>query len=38
VRNFVESVDNTVEEGESPSRREEIVDAALEMADRLVET
>ncbi len=38
VRNFVESVDKTLEEGESPSQREEIVDSALKMADRLVET
>lgn len=38
VRGFTESLDKTLEEGEAPSQREEIVDAALKMADRLVET
>jgi len=38
VRNFVEAVDNTLGEDEEPSKREEIVDSALKMADRLVET
>lgn len=41
VRKFVDTVDHTLpalphEEG--PSRRQEIVDSALEMADRLVHT
>lgn len=38
VRKFVDAVDKTLEEGEDPSKREEIVDSALDMADRLVET
>ncbi len=38
VRKFVDAVDKTLEEGEGPSKREEIVDSALDMADRLVET
>jgi hypothetical protein len=38
VRKFTETVDKTLEEGEGPSQREEIVDSALKMADRLVET
>ena len=38
VRKFVDSVDKTLEDDESPSKREEIVDSALDMADRLVET
>jgi vacuolar-type H+-ATPase subunit H len=37
VRNFTESVDKTLAK-ESPSQAEEIVDSALKMADRLVET
>jgi hypothetical protein len=39
VRRFVASVDSALPGGgESPSRRQEIVDSALEMADRLVKT
>ena len=39
VRKFVDTVDqNLPPEGEGPSRRQEIVDSALEMADRLVHT
>ena len=39
VRKFAETVDEALPAlGERPSRREEIVDAALEMADRLVHT
>jgi hypothetical protein len=38
VRKFVDTVDKTLEEGEGPSQREEIVDSALKMAERLVET
>lgn len=39
VRKFVASVDKTLEEeGEGPSQRDDIVDSALAMADRLVET
>ncbi len=38
VRKFVATVDKTLEEDEGPSQREEIVDSALKMADRLVET
>lgn len=39
VRKFVDTVDETLPAlGERPSRRQEIVDAALEMADRLVHT
>ena len=39
VRKFVETVDHTLPalpHGEGPSKRQEIVDSALEMADRLV--
>jgi hypothetical protein len=39
VRKFVDTVDHTLSafpHGEGPSRRQEIVDSALEMADRLV--
>ncbi len=39
VRKFVDTVDQTLPalpHGEGPSRRQEIVDSALEMADRLV--
>ena len=39
VRKFVDTVDHTlpsVPHGEGPSKRQEIVDSALEMADRLV--
>jgi hypothetical protein len=39
VRKFVETVDEALPpHGESPSRREEITDSALEMAQRLVHT
>jgi hypothetical protein len=39
VRKFVESVDRALPpRGEGPSRREEITDSALEMAQRLVHT
>jgi len=37
VRKFVETVDRALPAlGERPSRRQEIIDSALEMADRLV--
>jgi hypothetical protein len=39
VRKFVDSVDEALPgHGEGPSRRQEIVDSAMEMADRLVHT
>ncbi len=41
VRKFVDTVDRTlpaVAHGDGPSRRQEIVDSALDMADRLVHT
>jgi len=39
VRKFVDTVDRALPaHGEGPSRREEIVDSAMEMADRLVHT
>ena len=41
VRAFVDTVDRALPalpHGEGPSRRQEIVDSALEMADRLVHT
>jgi len=41
VRKFVDAVDHTLPalpHGEGPSRRQEIIDSALEMADRLVHT
>jgi len=38
VRSFTHTVDNTLDGSESPSRAEEIVDSALKMADKLVET
>ena len=39
VHKFVDTVDRTLPpRGEGPSRRQEIVDSALEMADRLVHT
>jgi hypothetical protein len=38
VHKFVDTVDRTLPHGESPSRRQEIVDSATEMADRLVHT
>ena len=39
MRKFVDTVDQTLPalpHGEGPSKRQEIVDSALEMADRLV--
>ena len=39
VRTFVDTVDRALPpHGEGPSRRQEVVDAAMEMADRLVHT
>jgi hypothetical protein len=39
VRKFVDTVDQTLSaHGEGPSKRQEIVDSAMEMADRLVHT
>ena len=38
VRNFVGSVDKTLAGSASPTQVEEIVDSALKMADKLVET
>jgi hypothetical protein len=39
VHRFVDSVDRALPQGgDGPSRRQEIVDSALEMADRLVHT
>jgi hypothetical protein len=39
VRKFVDTVDQALPAlGERPSRREEVVDSAMEMADRLVHT
>ncbi len=39
VRKFVDTVDQKLPAlGERPSRRQEVVDAAMEMADRLVHT
>jgi hypothetical protein len=41
VRKFVDAVDHTLPalpHGEGPSRRQEIIDSGLEMADRLVHT
>ncbi|MGO9490247.1 MAG: hypothetical protein ACLQBB_14640 [Solirubrobacteraceae bacterium] len=41
VRTFVDTVDRSVPalpHGEGPTRRKEIVDSAMEMADRLVQT
>ncbi len=41
VRKFVDTVDKalpSLPHGEGPSRRQEVVDSALEMADRLVHT
>ena len=41
VRKFVDTVDHTLPalpHDEGPSRRQEIIDSALEMADRLVHT
>jgi len=39
VRKFVESVDEALPpQGESPSRRQEVIDSALEMSQKLVKT
>ena len=39
VRKFVDTVDKSLPpRGESPSKRQEVIDAALEMANRLVAT
>ena len=39
VRKFVDTVDEALPaHGERPSRRQEIIDSAMEMADRLVHT
>ena len=39
VRKFAETVDKSLpSHGEEPSKRQEVVDAAFEMADRLVQT
>ena len=39
LRKFVDTVDEALPTfGERPSRREEVIDAAMEMADRLVHT
>lgn len=41
VRKFVDSIDHTLPalpHGEGPTRRQEIVDSALTMADELVQT
>ena len=37
VRKFVDTVEKT-QTGEDPSKEQEVIDAALEMADRLVKT
>ena len=39
VRNFMESVDEALPpHGEDPSRRQEVIDSALEMSEKLVQT
>ena len=38
VHKFVDTVDRTLPHGDGSSRRQEIVDSAMEMADRLVHT
>jgi hypothetical protein len=39
VRKFMESVDEALPpHGENPSRRQEVIDSALEMSERLVQT
>ena len=37
VRTFVDSVEKTLS-GEDPSKRQKVIDSALDMADRLVKT
>jgi hypothetical protein len=38
VNKFVDTVDQALPHGEGPHRRQEVIDSALEMADRLVHT
>jgi hypothetical protein len=38
VKKFVDLVDQKLPAGEHPSRRQEIIDGAMEMSDRLVHT
>jgi len=38
VNKFVDTVDKALPHGEGPHRRQEVLDSALEMADRLVHT
>ncbi len=38
VNKFVDTVERTLPHGEGPSKRQEILDSALEMAERLVHT
>jgi hypothetical protein len=36
VRRFMDTVDKTLPRGETPTKRQDVVDSAMEMADRLV--
>ncbi len=38
VRKFLDSVDETQVHGDDPSKRQEVINSTLEMADRLVHT
>jgi len=38
VRRFMDTVDKTLPRGETPTKRQDVVDSAMEMADRLVHT
>jgi vacuolar-type H+-ATPase subunit H len=38
VRSFTKTIDKTLAEGDSPTQAEQIVESALKMADKLVET
>ena len=38
VHKFIDTVDNALPALEHPSRRQEVIDAAMDMADRLVHT
>ena len=38
VRKFMESVDDALPHDENPSKRQEVIDSALEMSERLVQT
>lgn len=38
VRHFMESVDEALPHGASPSRRQDVIDSALEMSEKLVQT